>query len=274
MSQGQEAHSQRAPIRGLRNPVKLTKAAFEAEKMGGPLIDRFAGALVRAFNESDLTFRDIDRVILTGGSARWYFVRQATDSYFSRDVCLISANPELTISQGLALARTGFTMPTRTALPVEVSTAINAGQPVLPVDIDTIPINSVAAGPLDLKRCRQKAEGIIQKRALAGGAVGLLLSPIPGVSQVPLTAIETEMVMKVGEAYGYKLTEKQLVTVVGGLLAGGTVAKVAVMETLTFVPGVGWILKGGVAGGAAYGFGRLAIEYFERRRRIEQGGGS
>lgn len=270
LSQGQQEHSQRAPIRGVLNPVKLSRTAFESPDLGAPLIDRFSVMLAKAFRQSDRSLRDIDRVILTGGSARWYFVREVADSFFGRSVCLISANPELTISQGLALARTNFTLPVRT---VESVKALETHEMSLVAthNIDTLPIESIAIEPLDLGQCRREAENIIKKRAATAGAVGLLLSPIPGISQIPLTGIETEMVMKVSGVYGYKLTQQELMMVVGGLLAGGTIAKVAVMETLTFVPGVGWMLKGGVAGGAALAFGRLAIEYFERRRQSEQG---
>jgi uncharacterized protein (DUF697 family) len=194
------------------------------------------------------------------------------ESQFSRQgLCLISVNPELTISRGLALARTGFTMPARVAV-AEGGPPSAAVQPVAPVNIDALPLESITAERLNLKECRARAESLIRNRAAKAGGVGLILSPIPGLSQIPLTGIETEMVLKVSKIYGYQLTEKQLVTVVAGLLAGGTVAKVAVMESLTFMPGVGWVLKGGVAGGAAYAFGRLAIEYFEKRRRDEQGG--
>jgi uncharacterized protein (DUF697 family) len=109
--------------------------------------------------------------------------------------------------------------------------------------------------------------------ALAGG-VALVLSPIPGVSQIPLTSIEAKMVLSVASIYGYKLDERQLVAVVGGLLAGGTAVKIVVMETATFVPVIGTIVKTAVGGGAALAFGQLAIEYFEKRRRAEQGDGA
>lgn len=275
LGRGQDRYSQRAPVKGVRNPVELTRQAFESAEMGAPLINEFAGMLARAFRQSDRSLRDIDRVILTGGSARWYFVREMADSYFGRSVCLVSPHPELTISQGLALARTGFEMPRRAPAPAEAAagptSAPEALETTARAKLDALPLASISDQPLDLRRCHDEAEGCVKRWAATAGGVGTVLGFIPGISQIPLTGIEAKMVMDVARAYGYRLEERQLMTVVVGLLAGGTAAKIAVSEMLTFVPGVGWLLKGGVAITAAYGFGQIAIQYFEKRRRAEQG---
>lgn len=256
---------------GRRQSIELTREEFESAAMAGPLIERFAHLLREGFRDVGLPLGDIDRVILTGGSARWYFVRQTADRFFGRNICLRSANPELTIAQGLALARTGFAMP----MQATVASPLTSSPPLSPAspstDADKIELTSVTTQPLDLQACRTEAKQTVIKMAALAGGVALVLSPIPGVSQIPLTSIEAKMVHSVATIYGYQLDERQLVAVVGALLAGGTVAKIAVMEMATFVPVVGTIVKTTVGGGAALAFGRLAIEYFEKRRRAEQG---
>lgn len=245
--------------------VRLSRAAFESDEMAGPLITGFDRLLREAFLNAGLSHAAIDGVILTGGSARWYFVRRTANRFFGRDVCLISKEPELTIAQGLALARTGFAAPTRQA----VDRILAAAPP--PIDAAAIALTSVADHQLDLADCRARAWQVVQQKALIAGGVALVLSPIPGISQVPLTSIEAKMVYDVAAIYGYKLDERQIVGVVGSLLAGGTVAKVAVMEAATFFPVVGSIVKTAVGGGAALSFGKLAIDYFEKRRRADPG---
>lgn len=269
MDEGHQRARIAVELDGRKQMIELTREAFESSQMAGPLIDRFARLLRQGFRDIGLPLGDIDRVILTGGSARWYFVGQTAERFFGRDICLRSPEPELTIAQGLALARTGFAMPIRAGAPPPPAPAPPPPRP----DPATIELTSITDQPLDLAQCRQQATQTIRKMAALAGGVALVLSPIPGVSQIPLTSIEAKMVLNVATIYGYKLDERQLVAIVGGLLAGGTAAKIVVMETATFIPVIGTIVKTAVGGGAALGFGQLAIEYFEKRRRAEQGDG-
>ena len=270
MAEGHQRARLAVELDGRRQMIELTREAFESTQMAGPLIDRFGRLLRQGFRDIGLPLGDIDRVILTGGSARWYFVAQTAERFFGRDICLRSNEPELTIAQGLALARTGFAMPIRAG----ASPPPPPPPPPPRPDPATIELTSTTDQPLDLARCRREATQTIRKMAALAGGVALVLSPIPGVSQIPLTSIEAKMVLSVASIYGYKLDERQLVAVVGGLLAGGTAVKIVVMETATFVPVIGTIVKTAVGGGAALAFGQLAIEYFEKRRRAEQGDGA
>jgi uncharacterized protein (DUF697 family) len=217
-----------------------------------------------------LGLRDIDRVILTGGSARWYFVRQAADCFFGRQATVMSTNPELTIAKGLALALADFKAPVRQpeirAKPSELAVV-----PETSVSLETVVLAPPAlpAMELDLDACRQRARATVNKYALGGGGFALLVSPLPGVSQLPLTAAETKLVSDIAKIYGYSLKGEEVAGVVGGLLAGGTLLKVGVMEAATFLPGVGWIAKGAVAGSAIKLLGEAAINFFDDRRRRE-----
>lgn len=270
LAKGQDDYTANVTIGGRRHEIRLTRAEFESTALAGPLIARLDGLLRHIFLRAGRPHTAIDRVILTGGSARWYFVRRAADRFFGRDVCLISNEPELAIAKGLALARTGFAAPTR-EVAAHLVAQIVAAVPA-PPNAETIELSSIVTQPLDLADCRRRAQRMVNEKALMAGGVALVLSPIPGVSQIPLTSIEAKMVYDVALVYGYKLDEKQIVTIVGSLLAGGTIAKIAVMETATFIPVVGTVVKTAVGGSAAYGFGRLAIEYFEKRRRADQQG--
>lgn len=273
VNRGQTEYSARAAMDGLSGRVRLTREEFESDALAGPLIDRFAGILRDGFVRSGLALQDIDRAILTGGSARWYFVREAIESFFQRHRVIMSANPELTIAKGLALALTGFKVPELapedgSRLPAVVEeeslSAVPAG--------DDIPLHSVVdARQLDLRSCRKEARKRTHIYAGIGTGFALLVSPLPGVSQIPLSAAETHLFTQIGRIYGYSLSREQVVTVIGSVIAGGTLLKVGVMEAATFVPGAGWVLKAGVAGTAIEGLGEVAIRYFEGRRRRELG---
>lgn len=260
---GQSEHSARIRISGVKNPVTLTKDEFESDALGRPLIDRFAGILRDGFLGSGLSLRDVDRVILTGGSARWYFVRQAAEGFFGRQAAVISANPELTISKGLALALTGF----KTRAPNQEVMISHPPPPMIKLDDLQLTPASAQIKELDLKDCRRRAQVVINQRALLGSGLALLVAPIPGVSQIPLTYIEMQLARQIGAIYNYSLNNEELLAVIGGLLAGGTLLKMGVMEVATFVPGVGWVVKGGVAGGAIKLLGETAIRFFEERYR-------
>lgn len=271
LGEGGESHSARLKLAGIRETVTLNRHEFENDDLAGPLIRNFRSILIEAFSNKsrDVALQDIDRVILTGGSARWYFVRETVEGIWRRGV-VRSENPELAIAKGLALALTGFQMPCQQV-------------PVPPVQIDaSSPSDSsqtierilhsasvVEASKLDLPDCRRRAGALVNKYTVGGGIVAFLASPIPGLSHFPLTAIETKLVADISVIYGYKLQGGQVATVVASLLAGGMLIKVGVTELLTFVPTFGWVIKGGVAVAAIKALGEAVIKYFEDQRRRE-----
>ncbi|HOU00026.1 MAG TPA: Hsp70 family protein [Anaerolineaceae bacterium] len=245
--------------------ISLTRQEFESDDVGRPLIDRFTGVLRDGFVQSQVSLRDIDRVILTGGSARWYFVQEAANSFFGREACIISENPELTIAKGLALAPTGFER--RCVAMPEPEPALPEAPLTLP-DVEVSAPAPVMTAELQarLKRCREQAKKIYMQCTAGGGGFAVLVSPIPGASQMALTALEIKMVTDIARVYGFNLTKEEILTVIGGLLAGGTVVKTGVMTVAEFVPGIGWIVKGGVAAAVIAALGEAAIKYFEDKR--------
>lgn len=250
---------------GIDAQVVLTKEAFESAQVCGLLIDRFAGIILKGLRGSGLSPRDVDRVILTGGSARWYFVRQAVESMFACPI-FMSANPEQTIAKGLALARGEFKARPVALLVVPDSTP--ALPTTSPVPSPSLPhLISLGALPQEeLLRRRAQARRTITKYMGVAGGTAVLLSPIVG-SSLALGGLEAKMMMDISRVYGYDLSPQEVGTIIGGLLAGGAVLKLAVSEALTFLPGIGWVAKGGVAAVAVKGLGELAIKYFENSRQ-------
>lgn len=253
--------------RGMQ--ISLNRQEFEADNLGRPLIDRFAGVLREGFVRSHVSLRDIDRVILTGGSARWYFIQEAANSFFGHEACIISENPELTIAKGLALARTDFQRHYVVILEPEPGPELQLKE-LLPNPVDEASTEPVIALDKELEakfgRCRDQAKTIYKQYSAGGGGFAVLVAPIPGASQLALTALEVKMVTDIARVYGFNLTKEEIGTVIGGLLAGSTAIKAGVMTVAEFAPGIGWVVKGGVAATVIVALGEAAIKYFEDKR--------
>lgn len=253
--------------RGMQ--ISLNRQEFEDDSLGKPLIDRFAGVLRDGFVRSQVNLRDIDRVILTGGSARWYFIQEAASSFFGHEACIISENPELTIVKGLSLARTDFQRYYVVIPKPDPGPAPQAKEPFLnPIDEASTESVVVLDKELEAKfgRCRDQAKTIYKQYSAGGGGFAVLVAPIPGASQLALTALEVKMVTDIAKVYGFNLTKEEIVTVVGGLLAGSTAIKAGVMTVAEFAPGIGWVVKGGVAAAVIVALGEAASRYFEDKR--------
>lgn len=280
ITEGQNEHRARFTVGSTQLHISLSRQEFESKQLAGFLIADFLsiisnGMLAAQQKFQDFSAKDVDRVILTGGSARWYFVRVAAAGYFGPNTILLSPHPELAISKGLALFDTKFRanrilLPAPTLPPTPP--AVDEAQRTNPTKMEGLLSRAsvVDARQLNLADCRRQAQSTVTKYAAGGGALALVLSPIPGISQIPLTAGEAHLVTEIARIYGYSLGKEETLGVVAGLLAGSTLIKVGVMEAATFLPGVGWALKAGVAGAAIKALGETTIYFFEDRRRQEQ----
>ena len=90
------------------------------------------------------------------------------------------------------------------------------------------------------------------------------------MAHLPLTLVEAKLVTDISKSYGYALKPEQIALVVSGLLAGSMLIRIGVTEMLTFVPTIGWMIKGTVAAGAIKALGSAAIKYFEDLRKKER----
>lgn len=106
------------------------------------------------------------------------------------------------------------------------------------------------------------AEESVKATAFQNAVIGVV-AILPGADMPLMTANQAKMLLQIAAAYGQPLGSeriKELAAVVGGGFAFRTVAR----ELLSFVPGVGWALKGGVAYAGTLAMGSAAIAYFER----------
>lgn len=117
-------------------------------------------------------------------------------------------------------------------------------------------------------------EQTIHKFSLQNGILGVAIF-IPGADLPALTLNQIRMVFRIAAAYGEKIDRNralEILTVVGAGLGFRAVAR----EALGIVPGVGWVIKGGVAYAGTQALGRAAAAYFEAggQKRIKEKVGS
>ncbi|MBN2004298.1 MAG: DUF697 domain-containing protein [Anaerolineae bacterium] len=255
MREGQESYTQYSELAALQDGVTLTRSEFEAATHA--LLDHF-WAWWRLFPT------DVEGLLLAGGGAEWYFVQDAADRFFP-ERWFRAESSILTVSKGLALARTGFRPATTVSVEPEIMEA--------PVSFMSVPLAKSIEDPqpdilaVEFASNRKKARAMAKKWAVGGGALALLVSPIPGVSQPFLTAIEVKLILDIAKLYGFKLKFEDILGTLLLLFVLGSVIKWGVMELATAIPIAGWAFKGGVAAAAIYGWGEAAIRYFETQRR-------
>ncbi|MBN1877711.1 MAG: DUF697 domain-containing protein [Anaerolineae bacterium] len=254
---GETMHRQNSDLDGLRNPVVLDRAEFEA--LVKPLLDEMQ-SLWREIPT------DADGLLVTGGGAHWYFVRDEAQQFFQDSGYVLADSPDLTLAQGLALVRAPFKLPVPPppqpqADPMPFLTRTEEIVVDVPPEPEIDPYAEEYAG------YRAQARKIAKKRAAWGGLLALAVSPIPGVSQPFLTYIEIKLIIDIAKIYGFKLKFEDIVGTLLALFVLGSLVKLAVMELATAVPFAGWAFKGGVAAAAIYGWGELANRHFEAQRR-------
>lgn len=254
---GQTMHRQYGDLEGLRNPVTLERAEFEA--LAKPLM----GEMQSLWDEIPT---DADGLLVTGGGAHWYFVHDEAQRLFGDKVYVRADFADLDLARGLALAYAPFKPPALQVATPKPNPEIVSAPPAdividMPPEPEPDPYAEKFAG------YRAQARKIAKKRAAWGGLLALAVSPVPGVSQPFLTYIEVRLIIDIAKIYGFKLKFEDIVGTLLFLFVAGSLIKLAVMELATMVPFAGWAFKGGVAAAAIYGWGELANRYFEAQRR-------
>lgn len=87
--------------KGGRDTFVLNTESFE--KINKELMAKFPNPVWDALSSASLSPSDIDIVVMTGGSGRFYFVRKYLNEIFPQAMILRSVNPQETVSKGLAL---------------------------------------------------------------------------------------------------------------------------------------------------------------------------
>lgn len=101
----------------------------------------------------------------------------------------------------------------------------------------------------------------VKATAFQNAVIGVV-ALIPGADMPIMTANQAKMVLQIAAAYGERLgaqRAKELLGVVGGGFLFRSIARQAV----AFVPGFGWVIKGGIGYTGTVAMGYAAIKYFE-----------
>lgn len=115
-----------------------------------------------------------------------------------------------------------------------------------------------------------KAGAMTNNFSLAGGALAFF-ALFPGSTSVMLCTLELVLCYRIGKLYlgqDYSLAEEitAYVWVFLAALVGQFVASI-LLEALTFLPIIGWAIKGGVAAGIIKALGSLLTEHYEKVTR-------
>ena len=105
-------------------------------------------------------------------------------------------------------------------------------------------------------------ETIVRRFSRQNGILGVAIF-IPGADFPVLTLNQLRMIFRIAAAHGEEIDREripEILAVVGAGLGFRTVAR----EALGFVPGLGWVVKGGVAYLGTQALGKAATAYFEQ----------
>lgn len=108
------------------------------------------------------------------------------------------------------------------------------------------------------------AEKAVRRTANENGLIGVLVF-LPGADTPILTLNQIRMVMKIASIYDQEIGFERAKEILA-VLASGLVLRTAARSLVSFVPVVGWGVKGGVAYGGTVAVGRAAMKYFESKQ--------
>ena len=97
---GRPEHAQYCVIPAGAPPTRLRLSRADFEALCGQASERLGAALVEAVQRVGLRPTHLQHIVLVGGSARWYFAREAIRTSLGR-VPLIGPHPEEAIARGL-----------------------------------------------------------------------------------------------------------------------------------------------------------------------------
>jgi uncharacterized protein (DUF697 family) len=117
-------------------------------------------------------------------------------------------------------------------------------------------------------------EQTIRKFSLQNGILGVAIF-IPGADMPALTLNQIRMVFRLAAAYGEKIDIDRAFEILAVVGAGFGFRAIA-REAVAFVPGIGWVVKGGIAYAGTTALGRAAAAYFDAggQKRIKKKVGS
>jgi uncharacterized protein (DUF697 family) len=102
---------------------------------------------------------------------------------------------------------------------------------------------------------------VIQSAARQNGVVGAVIF-IPGADMPVMTVNQIRMVLQIAAAYGERVGLERAIEILSVIGIGFGLRTIA-REALDFVPGPGWVFKGGFGYTATVALGKAAARYFE-----------
>lgn len=115
---------------------------------------------------------------------------------------------------------------------------------------------------------RTLCSSIITQASFAAGLVGVI--PIPVSDLLPITAIQTAMILKMARAFGCEL-DRQRARELLPMLVAGVLAREGGHRLRRRFPDQKQLVGVLVGTGATYLMGRIAVSYFERTTRVLEG---
>lgn len=114
----------------------------------------------------------------------------------------------------------------------------------------------------------ENAEEVIKSAALLSGAIAV--EPIPFADILLITPVQAKMVLHIGKIYGFEITperSREIAQELGATVAYGVVAR-QVMRGVAKIalPVIGGIITAPAVYGWTFALGRVAQQYFERKR--------
>jgi len=138
-------------------------------------------------------------------------------------------------------------------------------EPILPQD---------GGGTQQSRRTQERprsseAREIVKRYAYYSSGVGLV--PVPVAEVLTVNAVQYAMIKKLAACYNIPFKEHRVKSLLSSLLSGVVSASIIygpVTNALTFLTGIGWMLKAGIAlgvsGTVTMALGKLFIDHFER----------
>lgn len=114
----------------------------------------------------------------------------------------------------------------------------------------------------------ENVEEVIKSAALLSGAIAV--EPIPFADMLLITPVQAKMVLHIGKIYGFEITperSREIAQELGATVAYGVVAR-QVMRGVAKIalPVIGGIITAPAVYGWTFALGRVAQQYFERKR--------
>jgi uncharacterized protein (DUF697 family) len=109
-------------------------------------------------------------------------------------------------------------------------------------------------------------EDLIRRFSRQNGVLGVVVF-VPGADLPVLTANQVRLVLRIADAHGFEVDRERLPEVLA-VVASGFGFRALARRAITYVPFVGWVVKGAVAYLATRALGEAAVRHFERRAPV------